>query len=125
MGMLTPHAPLGVAGADIGKIAGPTMETCSACQSDSISSYFCERNIKATVNGQRFLTSGYHSVKKNGMVSEVRPAGQCGHGGSRDAKQYQEPVGGINKDTNNRTLSPRYYLHEEASGQAQRASLFV
>eukprot|EP00058_Branchiostoma_floridae_P002960 XP_002588448.1 hypothetical protein BRAFLDRAFT_63397 [Branchiostoma floridae] len=72
---------------------------------------------------QMLLTSGYKSGQ-----TKVKPApytattGKCSHGGLLDDSRLTVPTGGINKETSVPSLSPHYYLHEQAAEAAVQAT---
>ncbi|XP_078585768.1 von Willebrand factor A domain-containing protein 7-like [Branchiostoma floridae x Branchiostoma japonicum] len=95
---------------------GTTVPTCQDC---SITSG-CRYNLLL----QMLLTSGYKSGQ-----TKVKPAaytattGKCSHGGLLDDSRLTVPTGGINKETSVPSLSPHYYLHEQAAQAAVQATI--
>ncbi|XP_066269076.1 von Willebrand factor A domain-containing protein 7-like isoform X2 [Branchiostoma lanceolatum] len=97
---------------------GTPFPTCQDCTINS-GTIDCRSNILL----QSLLTSGY----KSGQTKVKPPAyssttGKCSHGGLTDDSRLTVPTGGINKETSVPSLSPHYYLHEQAAQAAIQAT---
>ncbi|XP_078664785.1 von Willebrand factor A domain-containing protein 7-like [Branchiostoma floridae x Branchiostoma belcheri] len=97
---------------------GTTVPTCQDCSMNS-GVLDCRKNILL----QMLLTSGYKSgqnkVKPNAYTATT---GKCSHGGLMDDSRLTVPTGGINKETSDPSLSPHFYLHEQAAQAAIQAT---
>ncbi|CAG2243379.1 unnamed protein product [Mytilus edulis] len=72
----------------------------------------CGQNIKV----RNKLTSGYHHGRGNTKPTKTQgaPTGKCSHGGPDDESRKMVAKCGINKETPTESLSPHFYLHEQA-----------
>ncbi|XP_019642534.1 PREDICTED: von Willebrand factor A domain-containing protein 7-like isoform X1 [Branchiostoma belcheri] len=126
MGHKEPNAGLAVPGADIGRVAAPDTPTCEDCSKTlGFLWYKCEDNIRAELNQQGLLTSGYSSNQKdlNGNpVNKPEGVGKCSHGGHFDGSKDIPAAGGINKDTKWSLFSPHSDLHNQAAQLAVKAT---
>ncbi|XP_066279143.1 von Willebrand factor A domain-containing protein 7-like [Branchiostoma lanceolatum] len=126
MGHAEPNAGLAVPGADIGKVAAPDTPTCEDCSKTlGFLWYKCEDNIRAEVNRQGLLTSGYSSNQRDldgNPVSKPEGVGKCSHGGHFDGSKDVPAAGGINKDTKWSLFSPHSDLHNQAAQLAVKAT---
>ncbi|XP_078674681.1 von Willebrand factor A domain-containing protein 7-like [Branchiostoma floridae x Branchiostoma belcheri] len=126
MGHKEPNAGLAVPGADIGRVAAPDTPTCEDCSKTlGFLWYKCEDNIRAELNQQGLLTSGYSSNQKDLNGNPVnKPEGveKCSHGGHFDGSKDIPAAGGINKDTKWSLFSPHSDLHNQAAQLAVKAT---
>ena len=87
--------------------AGANERTCTNCTGGYIPGHGplppvnCQNNLLDT----RKLTSGYYSGQD---VAKPVGVGKCSHGGYLDKSRKFDAVGGINKDSSLRDLSPHY-----------------
>ncbi|XP_043939193.1 von Willebrand factor A domain-containing protein 7-like [Protopterus annectens] len=88
--------------------------TCTDCTSLGGGVYDCKDNIAV----KNLLTSGY----KLSASCRTKPPGKCSHGGKNDFSQNYSPVGGINKESSEPSISPHHYLHQEAADMAIKAT---
>ncbi|KAJ8258046.1 hypothetical protein GJAV_G00192590 [Gymnothorax javanicus] len=102
-----PNTNLIRADAPIGNIADKSTPTCRNCIRGD-----CRDNILPEILKRGILTTGYFGASK--------PAGKCSHGGLIDLSSFEEPTGGINKDTND---AEHGHLHPAAAKMAARASM--
>ncbi|XP_066268440.1 von Willebrand factor A domain-containing protein 7-like [Branchiostoma lanceolatum] len=97
---------------------GITVATCQDCVIDS-----GVRNCRNNILLQMLLTSGYKSGQTKAKPPAYTPTtGKCSHGGLTDDSRLAVPTGGINKETSDPSLSPHYYLHEQAAQAAIQAT---
>ncbi|KAG0711995.1 von Willebrand factor A domain-containing protein 7 [Chionoecetes opilio] len=110
---------LGLPGADIGEVAGPSDKTCTNCDSPTGA---CTGNVIPTSR----LSSGYYEYTAVGadeyIVAKPVGVGKCSHGGPLDSSISQEAKGGINKETSSPCFSPHHHLHQQAVNLAISAS---
>ncbi|CAH1248685.1 VWA7 [Branchiostoma lanceolatum] len=112
-----PYEDLGLEGKAFRPLGIP-FPTCQDCTVNS-GTLDCRNNILL----QSLLTSGYKSGQ-----TKVKPAahslttGKCSHGGLNDDSRLTVPTGGINKETSVPSLSPHYYLHDQATQAAIQAT---
>jgi hypothetical protein len=94
--------PLSILGTEIisdDNVAGANERTCEDC--NTFLYYHCLNNLLNTNK----LTSGYFSGQD---VAKPVGDGKCSHGGILDKSRKIDAVGGINKDSSLRYLSPHY-----------------
>ena len=118
-----PNPVLGQPNQRIENVASPTQQTCTDCEK-KLGYYECKDNIEQSLKDNGILTSGYGAAQTDydGKIIE-KTYGKCSHGGLLiDSKQDTPARGGINKDSPYYLNSPHYYLYDEASALAIRAS---
>ncbi|XP_029949228.1 von Willebrand factor A domain-containing protein 7-like [Salarias fasciatus] len=110
LGKTTPYSTLIKQDQPLENLAGVNVPTCRSCTGDN-----CQNNILPEVITQQLITSGYFESPSND-----KPAGKCSHGGYSDQTSFKDPVGGINKDTQD---SSHGFLYQEAADLALDATL--
>ncbi|CAG2241565.1 unnamed protein product [Mytilus edulis] len=90
-------------------VASPNEDTCNDVTNIDTD---CGQNIKV----RNKLTSGYHHGRGNTKPTKTQgaPTGKCSHGGPDDESRKMVAKCGINKETPTESLSPHFYLHEQA-----------
>ncbi|XP_067687797.1 von Willebrand factor A domain-containing protein 7-like [Haliotis asinina] len=114
---------LGIPGKQLLAVAPSSADTCKSCRvSPGIN---CTDNM---LDLGAVLTSGYRSGQdrvKPFKEPQTHQTGKCSHGGPNDTSSTTSAAtGGINKDSNNPSLSPHYYLHQQAAEGAIRHTKF-
>ena len=128
MGMTAPNDVLAREGMKVANVARPDQPTCSDCFG-----IICKDNILPEINANFILTSGYSRGGAQWQVDElgngiVKNAayGKCSHGGPLDISSLIHSIGGINKDSTWRILSPfGSTYHYAAANLAKLASIKV
>ena len=128
MGMTTPNDVLAREGMKIANVARPDQPTCSDCFG-----IICKDNILPEINANFILTSGYYREGEQWQVDELGNSivknaayGKCSHGGLMDTSSFIHSIGGINKDSSLKILSPfGSDLHYAAANLAKLASIKV
>ena len=128
MGMTAPNDVLAREGMKIANVARPDQPTCLDCLG-----VICKDNILPEINANFILTSGYYREGAQWQVDElgngiVKNAayGKCSHGGPLDTSSLIHSIGGINKDSARKLLSPLGHdLHYAAANLAKLASIKV
>ncbi|XP_076000648.1 von Willebrand factor A domain-containing protein 7 [Genypterus blacodes] len=93
--------------------------TCMECFSATCRNNLMPRLTHRHTQDSQLLTTGYFSA------FPPKPQGKCSHGGILDSSRHMGAKGGINKDSTSPLFSPHHYLHVEAAGLANEATLTV
>ncbi|XP_076117602.1 uncharacterized protein LOC143085246 [Mytilus galloprovincialis] len=104
-----PYKDFGIKGKTLMTVASPDEDTCNDVTNIDSD---CGQNIKV----RNKLTSGYHHGRGNTKPTKTQgaPTGKCSHGGPDDESRKMVAKCGINKETPTESLSPHFYLHEQA-----------
>lgn len=64
------------------------------------------------------ITSLLYHILFTGVNTSIGPQGKCSHGGIYDASALVMPKGGINSESFNYSLSPKFFEHHKSAKAA-------
>lgn len=118
------YPDLGISGKSLLPVAPKTLDMCKSCglKGPGISRILPCSNMAHIKHSTTYLTSGYRSgqdIQKPYKDPLSVSTGKCSHGGSSDTSgNTSAALGGINKETSDKTYSPEFLYHAYAAKQA-------